>query len=161
MKLYYYFLFRIYMFYKDTMKETANFTISASLVSGLLIVINIIAVYAYLSAFDLVPSFFDAKFEVILMCAIVWVINYYLFVKNEKFLTYNFKKDKKGGVLVVMVIIFTALVLIHAANLNREKIFRGRAERKRLENLSINFTPTSIALQYHPSCYPSQNKPAG
>lgn len=129
MKVYQYLLFRIYMFYKDTIKEKANFSLSASLVTTVLISINLMTIYFLLDYLDIIVQILN-KFYVVIFMTLVWMINYYGIVRKEKFLTYSFQKDKRGGFMVVGVIILTAFLAILVCNLNREKIFKGRNSHK-------------------------------
>ena len=122
MRIYQYLLFRIYMFYKDSKYESGNYTFTTSLVSTLLIFINILTIYFLLEYNEILILKLN-KGIVIAVMALVWVLNYYLIVKKEKFLEFNFTKDKKGGYLVMAFILLTAVASIIVANYNREKIF--------------------------------------
>lgn len=126
MKAYQYLLFRIYMFYKDTMKEKTYLTFSTSLVSTLLVTINLMTVYFYLEYKDLVFAI-PNKYFIIALCFLIWAINYFVIVRKERFLNRNFQKDKKGGYIVVGFIILTALFFIIVSNLNRDKIFNKKS----------------------------------
>ena len=59
------------------------------------------------------------KFIFIYLIVIAF-FNYYFFIKGNKFLKYNFKKDKKGGVIAVLIIlvIFATFVAITFVNRN-------------------------------------------
>lgn len=57
---------------------------------------------------------------------IVLCLNYILFIKGKRFLNYNFKKDFKGGISIVVYILLTTITAISVANLNRSKIFEQR-----------------------------------
>lgn len=125
MKAYYYLLFRIYMFYKETIKEKANFSLSASFVTTVLISVNLISIYFlffYLNMLVEIPN----KFYIIIFMVLLWIFNYFFIIKKEKFLNYNFQKDKKGGYVIVIYIILTAVFAIMIANKNRERIFKER-----------------------------------
>ena len=132
MKAYYYFLYRIYMFYKRF--EKSNFTITTSIVSSLVLIINLMSLVFILNYFDLVSNF-PSKIVLILFMIFVWFMNYKLFVKKEKFLDFNFKKDKKGGYVVVSVFVITALLSIYIGNQNRVKIFN---EKKSIIKIEVN-----------------------
>ncbi|WP_412464397.1 hypothetical protein [Flavobacterium mekongense] len=132
MRIYQYLLFRIYMFYKDSKYESGNYTFTTSLVSTLLIFTNILTIYFLLEYNEILILKLN-KGIVIAFMALVWVLNYYLIVKKEKFLEFNFTKDKKGGYLVIAFILLTAVASITVANYNREKIFEkhNRVEMER------------------------------
>jgi len=119
-KAYNYFLFRQYMFYKDTLKEKGDYTFSTSIASTVLISINLMTIYFILDYNDLIIKI-PNKFYLLFFVLLVWIINYYMIVKKETFLNYNFRKDKKGGILIIGYLIVTAVSFICIANLNREK----------------------------------------
>ncbi len=120
------------MFYKDSKYESGNYTFTTSLVSTLLIFTNILTIYFLLEYNEILILKLN-KGIVIAFMALVWVLNYYLIVKKEKFLEFNFTKDKKGGYLVIAFILLTAVASITVANYNREKIFEkhNRVEMER------------------------------
>ena len=132
MRIYQYLLFRIYMFYKDSKYESGNYTISTSLVSTVLISINLMTIYFLLEYNEILILKLN-KGIIIAFTALVWVLNYFLIVKKEKFLEFNFTKDKKGGYSIVAFIVLTAFASITVANYNREKIFEKR-NRTEIEN---------------------------
>lgn len=121
MKAYQYFLFRIYMFYKDTMKEKDLLIFYTSIVSALVIQINLISLYFALELIELVPSI-PSKYFVILLGIIIFILNYYLIVKEKKFLNYSFNKGKLGGIFTIGIFILTAAFAITVANIHRAKI---------------------------------------
>jgi hypothetical protein len=113
------------MFYKETIKEKANFSLSASFVTTVLISVNLISIYFlffYLNMLVEIPN----KFYIIIFMVLLWIFNYFFIIKKEKFLNYNFQKDKKGGYVIVIYIILTAVFAIMIANKNRERIFKER-----------------------------------
>ena len=122
------------MFYKDTIKEKSNYTLSASFVSTVLISINLMSVYFLLEYLDLLP-FIPSKYYIAVFMIILWIINYYGIVRKEEFLKFNFRKDKKGGILIILFMIATAVLFISIANLNREKIFNSKALQNRIQNI--------------------------
>jgi hypothetical protein len=117
------------MFYKRY--EKTNLTITTSIISSLVLALNIMSLIFILNYFDLIPNFPNIA-VVALFMFIIWFINYNTFVKNEKFLNFEFKKDKKGGYIVVIVFVITAFLSIYIGNLNRNKIS------KHLERAEIN-----------------------
>ena len=130
MRIYQYLLFRIYMFYKDSKFEKGDYTISTSIVSTVLISINLITIYFLLEYNEILILKLN-KGIIISFIVLVWVLNYFLIVKKEKFLEFNFTKDKKGGYLIVAFILLTAFASITVANYNRGKIFETH---NRIEN---------------------------
>lgn len=113
------------MFYKK--REKSHHLFSTSLLSSLLIGFNLISIYFYLDYIDLVISI-PNKYYVLLFFILVWSINYYGFIKKERFLKYNFKKDLIGGGLIVLYILLSVLMFVSIANLNREKIENTKKE---------------------------------
>jgi hypothetical protein len=81
--------------------------------------------YLLCSYFEIVPKIPNSYFIVGLL-ALVWVINYYFFVRDEKFLNYKFGKDKLGGYSVIAILILTTTFAIAVGNINRKKIFEQR-----------------------------------
>ncbi|MCW1147155.1 hypothetical protein [Flavobacterium lacisediminis] len=64
----------------------------------------------------------DNIFVLLIFGVAIYMINYYLVVKNEIFLKRSFKKDKLGGFLVLMIIFLIGLFFVIGANKNREKL---------------------------------------
>lgn len=126
------------MFYKETVKEKSNFTLTASLVSTVLISINLMSVYFLLEYLDVFP-FIPNKYYIITFMIIVWVFNYYGIVRKEEFLKFNFIKDKKGGWLIVLYFIISISFSIFIGNLKREKIFNSKKLQKKEQNLKIDY----------------------
>lgn len=58
----------------------------------------------------------------------IWALNYYLFIKPKSFLNYNFKTDKKGGLLVIFYILFTVISTILVGNASRNRIHQKHPE---------------------------------
>lgn len=134
MRAYSYFLFRIYIFYRDIIRE-GNLRIfsSVSTVSSIFVSMNVFTLSEIISNYTL-----DAI--LIFPCMILtMVLNYYLFIKRRSFLDCNFKTDKKGGVLVVLCMLFTVALLILAASKKRSRI-----EQKHSETLQIDSTRGSL-----------------
>ncbi|MDR7131003.1 hypothetical protein J2X69_003362 [Algoriphagus sp. 4150] len=127
-RAYYYFLFRIYWYYKDKVKEndaTALFSVTA--VSTTLISINLLFLYGVMDNFNFTPMLTNKYYTVFIMVSIGFV-NHYLFVRNKKFLNYGFEKDRKGGIYIVIYIILSFVFSFVEGKYNREKIFEGRAD---------------------------------
>jgi len=123
MKTYYYFLFRIYVLYKDKMKESNNLALfSTTAVSTLILSLNLITLYFVANYFGLMPIVTNKLYMVLFMFT-VGCINHYFFVRERKFLNCDFHKDRKGGFLVVAYITFAFALVIIIGQYNREKIF--------------------------------------
>lgn len=127
MKAYYYFLFRIYRLYKDKEKESENQALfSATAVSTTTISINLFSIYGIADYFDKLPPL-ENKYHVIAIMITIGCINHYFFVRGKKFLNYGFRKDKRGGRLIITYIIFTFIFAVTEGHYNREKLFKERA----------------------------------
>jgi hypothetical protein len=120
------------MFYKDSKYESGNYTISTSIVSTALISINLITICFLLEYNEIIVLKLN-KVMIVAFMILVWALNYFLIVKKERFLEFNFTKDKKGGYLIVSFILLTAFASITVANYNREKIFK-KQYRTEIEN---------------------------
>ncbi|MDR2840288.1 MAG: hypothetical protein LBV75_03330 [Paludibacter sp.] len=126
MKTYYYFLFRIYKYYKDKENDTewqALFGVTA--VSSTVIGFLIMSFYAVLTYFDVIPMFFT-EYNILILAVLIMLLNYRLFIKNKKFLNFGFIKSKKGTITITLVIIAIGIQFVIIANLNRQKIFSNR-----------------------------------
>jgi len=124
MKIYYYFLFRVYRFYTDKMKETKIPLFYTSAVSTAVTGFNLFTIYSILNYIEVVKMF-SGKYLILIPTVILWGITHFLFVRGKAFLKYDFKKSIKGGFLVVAYIMFTAIAFIIVANLNRAKLAKG------------------------------------
>lgn len=121
MKIYYYLLFRIYMFYAK--REKHNHLQSTSFLSTVLISLNLITVFLTLNYLGLVQIVnpIVIGFSMIML----WMLNYYLIIRKEVFLNQDFEEDKNGGILVCCYIILSFLLVFIVAHLNRERILHG------------------------------------
>lgn len=127
MKTYYYLLFRIYMFYKDTMKENNNLLLllSTSIIPSIIFSINLLSIYymfVYWGLFAKITAYF-----IVFLGIMFALLNFIFFVNKKVFLKQNFKKDTKGGFAVIGLIILTTLLFITVANFNRAKIFNKKS----------------------------------
>ncbi|OXA87406.1 hypothetical protein [Flavobacterium hercynium] len=136
---YYYFLFRLYWVFRDFSKEghkMALFSTSLASTFFLYFTIDIIMGLVYFfkasASIDLGENY---AFWILSFMFILWVINYYLFVKPRVFLRQNFKKDKTGGILIIVFLSSLGFLMIIGGNKNREKISKQR-EIERIEKLS-------------------------
>lgn len=129
MKAYYYFLFRIYRLYKDKNKESdAQALFSATAVSTVIVSFILLFLHGIANYFDLLPMFTN-KYSAAFFMIVIGLINHYLFVRGKKFLNCGFQKDKKGGFLIVILILALGILFIVFANINRERIFKERADK--------------------------------
>jgi Na+/proline symporter len=130
MKAYYYFLYRVYWHYRDSKKSVQGHKsalTSTSLVSSLVLFVILITIFGFLYFFqkNQAPSFSsNDNLKTVLIMLIIHVINYFLFIKPQNFLRKDFRKDKKGGFLVILFIIIVAFLFVIVANRNRDKIFK-------------------------------------
>lgn len=122
MKAYYYLLFRIYQLYVDKPKEKSIIIFNVSAISAVIIYLPLFTFHLFLNYMDLLPMF-SGKFHVILVMVLLGIVNYYLFIRPKKFLDYDFKKDFKGGVLIILFLLIVVISFILIANYNRAKIF--------------------------------------
>jgi len=132
-KIYYYFLYRQYLYYKDTLKEKDSLLLSTSFSATTLIGINLMSAIFMLEYFDIIKVF-NSKYSVLVFMFIVWFVNYYFFIKDGKFLQYNFKKDRKGGLLIVLYLVFTVISTVYVVNINRENRRRIRSKLPKIEH---------------------------
>jgi len=123
MKAYYYLLFRIYRFYTDKIKEKDFPLIYACSVSTIFFYFNLYTVYAYIVYKNYIDEFIPSKYYVLIPMAVIWLLNYFFFVKRKRFLDFNFKKDVKGGMLIVAYFLFTVVIFIIIAKYQRAEIF--------------------------------------
>jgi hypothetical protein len=103
------------------MKEKRFLTFSTSLISTLLIVINIMSIY-YIFVYNDIFVKFPNKYYAIPLFVGIWSINYFAIVRQETFLQLNFKKDLFGGYIIIGIIILTLLLLICVGNIYRSTI---------------------------------------
>ncbi|WP_333886246.1 hypothetical protein [Sphingobacterium siyangense] len=117
------------------MKEKAIPLVYVTTVSSLFIYLNLFTIYGYLLYRDLIDEMISGKFQVIVFMVIVLCLNYILFIKGKRFLNYNFKKDFRGGISIIFYMLFTAIISIWVANLNRAKIFEQRRREPSKEHI--------------------------
>ena len=131
-KIYYYFLYRQYLYYKDTLKEKDSLLLSTSFSATALIGINLLSVIFLLDYFDIVKVF-NSEYSSLILMAIVWFVNYYFFIKDGKFLQYNFKKDIKGGLIIILYVFVTFFSMFYIIKLNRSKLNKIRKKQPKIE----------------------------
>ena len=108
MKFYYYLLFRIYMFYKDSPREKGDYILSTSITSAVFLYFNILTIVGFIFInyrfkIDLLSNKFFSTFLAVLL----WSINHYCLVRNEDFLKKGFSKNNVGTIFVFVYIILT------------------------------------------------------
>lgn len=135
MKIYYYFLFRIYHYYKNRQSESENNVLfSTTVVSSLILNFHLIGVYFAANYFGLAPILTN-KFYMILFMVVVGFFNYWFLIKRKLFLNYGFQKTKKGGIYVILYVVFLGITLLILANINRERIFEERRKNPSVEQI--------------------------
>jgi len=122
MQPYNYLLFRIYKFYTNIIKEKDIPLFYTSCLSTALIFFNIYTLYTYLIYRGLFIDIMPNKYYVIVPIFIIWFLNYLILVRPQRFLEYDFEMNFKGGVVVIIYLLFTIFAFIIVANLNRAKI---------------------------------------
>lgn len=106
MKAYYYLLYRIYSFYVNKMKEEQVPLVYVTSISTILIFINLFSIYGLLSYYNFILML-PNKYYVITSVFIIWILNYLLFVRDKKFLNYDFRKNNNGSVLIIIYFLLT------------------------------------------------------
>jgi hypothetical protein len=137
MKTYYYFLFRIYWFFRDVVKEGHKMSLISTSIASTLFLCFTLYTSIQLSYFFKTSTSADLglnyKFWILVIGFFLWLINYYAFIKPRIFLKKNFKKDIKGGFACLLFVSALGFLFLIGANKNRDKIFKER-EKARIEN---------------------------
>lgn len=121
MKKYYYYLFRIYRFHKDTLKSDSSLSERVLFISTLSISLFLLGIYFWLTYFGLIPRILNV-YRVITVYVILGFINHYYFIRQSKFLNFNFKKDIKGGIITTLLTLVILINVIVSGNYNSAKI---------------------------------------
>lgn len=103
--------------------------ISTSLASTFFLYFTLYGIMEFIYFFKVSTSLnlgTNYKFWIVLFMLILWSFNYYLFIKPRNFLRKDFKKDKKGGFIIVFIILLIGVFFILGANKNREKIVQEK-----------------------------------
>jgi hypothetical protein len=124
MRLYSYLLYRIYFFYVDRMREEQVPLVYVTAISTVLIFVNVFTLLGLADHYGIFSLSMN-KYSAAVTIAIMGTMNYFLFVRGERFLDYDFKKDLKGGMLIVLYFVMTLLLFILVANQHREKILNA------------------------------------
>jgi len=138
MKAYYYLLFRIYNYYTEKGKESQKVAIMRTLLVSILFIYMVLFTslpYIDFYSFRIIDQILPNNSSVIAFMAIIGFLNYWFFIKDKKFLNYNFKTYKKGGYAIIGFMVLLACIFIFIVNKNREKISKQQ-ERARIEKLS-------------------------
>lgn len=144
MRAYYFLLFTIYRFYKDTMRETQMLMFYTAGVSSVLFGFNLLTIHSLLKYYDLAEPI-PNDFVLLSGGLLLGLLNYFLIVKKGKFLECGFKKSSWGGLSVISYIVITAVLAIVVANLNRDKIDRQRlANPVKMEQIQKDEKPKSL-----------------
>ncbi|NQX41293.1 hypothetical protein HQN84_20755 [Pedobacter steynii] len=104
------------------MKEKDIPLIYVTSISTVLIGFNFFTIYSFLVYRSFFRDIIPGKYYVLVPVGIIWILNYFAFVKRKRFLEYNFKKDLRGGMLIILYIFITAVLLVIVADKNRKKI---------------------------------------
>ena len=125
MKLYCYLLFRFYWFFRDVWGEGHKMArISSGMVGSLICFFHVLIfqlVYALI--INKAILFLADKLQVVIILAVLFFLNYFFLLKNNKFKRYDFKKSKVGGIMIIIYILVIITTFIYLANINRDKIF--------------------------------------
>lgn len=121
LRVYQYFLFRIYHFYVNVFKEKDLPIFYTSGVSSVILGMTIILMYSFFEYMGNFPTI-DFKYFNSSIILITWLLNYIFFIRDKKFLDKNFKADILGGVLIILLIISLILLLIVVAKLHRGEL---------------------------------------
>lgn len=136
MRIYNYLLFRIYDYYIRVRKEDAGLSLYFTVTASTLIIWFILfIVSAYIDFYCLEFSHIAEtnRFSIIISMTIIGLLNYWFFIKDRKFLNYNFKADKKGGYTIVGFLVLLALIFAIIVNKKRDRI-SNEQEKARIEN---------------------------
>lgn len=136
MKIYNYLLFRMYSLLSKGNNNTKEIHFYITILSTFIIIISIqvcLVIYDYyFSSQANREGISKSLYSLIFL--IVSYINYFLFIRKNKFLKYGFKQDKKRDYYIIGFLIFLITVAIIIGNRNCEKI-RNENERMRIEKL--------------------------
>lgn len=125
MKLYCYLLFRFYWFFRDVWGEGHKMArISTGIVGAIITFFHLLifgGFYALIN--NIIVKYSINKIYVLILFALLYVLNYYLLLENNKFKKYDFKKSKEGGVIIILYVLVVIATFIYLASINRDKIF--------------------------------------
>lgn len=119
MILFKYIFYRIFSIYrKKHDKNESSYT--AMIFVNLFMFMNIFVVGGLLNNFNLLPVFFKSKIQVVVFMVFLLVINFFVFLHNNKFDDFcdkyeqkaNSKSKQKGWIIVLYFIISTSLLFV-------------------------------------------------
>lgn len=122
---YYYFLFRIYWYYKirwDESEEEAIFGVVT--VSSLFLFLNVLTVETVLTICNVLPNNENILVVWIVFMVLLAIVNYFLFVRKKLFL--KCKKNKKKDFCVVAYMIISFMIVLLVGYINRQKVYSER-----------------------------------
>ena len=119
MKLYTYFLYRLYMFFITHYDIEDQPLLKVATTSSLLISINLISLYGLMKLKSIIPKFSNYTVAVFILL-VIFFINYYFFIRKKAFLKYNFRNDFLGGMVILIYILLSILLFVYTATLNRK-----------------------------------------
>lgn len=122
LRVYQYFLFRIYHFYVNVFKEKDLPVFYTGAISTLFLYFTLILVYGFFELVGFVPVNKSSYLFTVLTIFAVWLLNYFLFVRQEEFLKKNFKNDLLGGILVVAYLVLLLTLLIIQGKISRGEL---------------------------------------
>lgn len=115
MKIYNYFLFRTYYFFKDTLREKDLLIFSTTLTSSLMIYLIILTIGIFLHTKDLVNILGFDKMKIIGILIFISLFNYLLFIKRGRFLNSGFRKGVAGGWCIAIILLLIIGTFIYQA----------------------------------------------
>lgn len=136
MKAYYYLIFRIYKYYTDYCKQDdKTAVISTSIISSFVTIFSILTILLYFDNyyFSFINTILPNKIITVFYIIILALINHLLFIRQKRFLNYNFSKTKNGKLLVFTYFLFIIILFYYIVDIHTDKIFKER-ERQRIEN---------------------------
>lgn len=109
--LYYYFLYILYDFYRNKLKERELPLFYVTIVSSLFLFINISSGYLYFKYYYGTYERIEV-YEALLIYLIVVCLNYILFIKKRIFLKKNFKKRIVEIAYVILYIVLSLVSIL-------------------------------------------------
>ncbi len=110
--------------------------ISTSLASTFFLYFTLYTVIGLIYFFEVSSSLnlgVNYKIWILSIMFILWILNYFLFIKPREFLRQDFKKDKKGGIVIILLTALLIFLFVLGANLNRGKIAEEQ-EKEEIQN---------------------------
>lgn len=119
MRIYNYFIFRLYFYYKDVVKEKDIPEFATSI--GL----SVINLFNFLTAYFILEINFNLEFDYVgyligISSIVFLLINYFFFVKPKHFLNMGFESSVLGSILVITYVLLSLVLFIYFINLARD-----------------------------------------